>query len=76
MHFFYCFYMGLGIQSVVKMRREIYENRMIRLEKNRKNKKERECKRDLRNGYFSGLEKSGKECIDIGVEDFSKGNKF
>lgn len=41
------------------------------MEKNGENKKER-----LRSGCFSGLEKSGKECVDIGVEDFSKGNKF
>lgn len=25
---------------------------------------------------FSGLEKLGKECVDIGMEDFSKGNKL
>ena len=46
------------------------------LEKNGENKKERYNKRNLRSGYFSGLEKIGKEYVDIGVEDFSKGNKF
>ena len=46
------------------------------LEKNGENKKERYNKRNLRSGCFSGLEKPGKECVDIGVEDFSKGNKF
>ena len=46
------------------------------LEKNGENKKERYNKRNLRSGYFSGLEKLGKEYVDIGVEDFSKGNKF
>jgi len=45
-------------------------------EKNGENKKERYNKRNLRSGYFSGLEKLGKEYVDIGVEDFSKGNKF
>ena len=46
------------------------------LEKNGENKKERYNKRNLRSGYFSGLEKLGKEYVDISVEDFSKGNKF
>ena len=46
------------------------------MEKNGENKKERYNKRNLRSGYFSGLEKIGKEYVDIGVEDFSKGNKF
>ena len=46
------------------------------MEKNGENKKERYNKRNLRSGYFSGLEKLGKEYVDIGVEDFSKGNKF
>ena len=33
-------------------------------------------RKKLRSGYFLSLEQSGKECINIGVEDFSEGNKF
>ena len=62
------FRMGLGIQSVVKVRHKIYQDRMIWwLEKNGENKKERYNKRNLRSGCFSGLEKLGKEYVDIGV---------
>ena len=32
--------------------------------------------RSMRDFFFSGLEKPGKECVDIGMEDFCKGNKF
>ncbi|MBS7210614.1 MAG: hypothetical protein KH034_09410, partial [Lachnospiraceae bacterium] len=46
------------------------------MEKSGENKKKRLYKRNLRSGCFSGLEKPGKEYVDIGVEDFSKGNKF
>ena len=46
------------------------------MEKSGENKKKRLYKRNLRSGCFSGLEKPGKECVDIGMEDFSKGNKF
>ena len=36
----------------------------------------RRGEKNYRKCFFSGLEKPGKECVDIGMEDFCKGNKF
>lgn len=40
------------------------------------NKDKGEWEKNYRKCFFSGLEKPGKECVDIGMEDFCKGNKF
>lgn len=46
------------------------------MEKTERIRKSDRTRENLRSDCFSGLEKSGKERIDIGMEDFSKGNKF
>lgn len=41
-----------------------------------KERGKRRGEKNYRKCFFSGLEKPGKECVDIGMEDFCKGNKF
>ena len=56
-------------QKQSQCKREVEGTKVKERGKRRGEKNYRKC-------FFSGLEKPGKECVDIGMEDFCKGNKF